>query len=540
MTALWRVMRLIAGAAPRSLGLGALLAALVLLAGAALLGLSGWFITATGLAGIAGIAFTISGPVAGVRALALGRTAGRYGERLLTHEATLRGLAALRVRLLRDMARQGGRALARLRSEEMLTRIVADVDALDGLLLRLVVPLVAALLTHLLVFLGLGWIVGWPMALCVLLGYLPAAALILIRLGRRGFALSHRAEQLGQELRRGVIDMLRDRTGLILAGQLGAREEQLVALDARQRAVADALDRLERGAGAWLAALVPLVAGAALILGAWLHGQGTLAAAPAAIGFFVALALGESLMPLRRGVIELGRMRRAAGRIALADAPPQQGQAVQPLPDAPLLEVATGGVRFMLQPGQAVALTGPSGVGKTSLLNAIAGLDPACGISLGGHAPQDWDEAALRDLVTLVPQRSALMAGSVRDNLALAGPEEDAALEAALEAVALGDLVRARGGLDARLGEGGAALSGGQARRLTLARGLLRRPKLLLLDEPTEGLDAPTAARVLAGVRAALPDAALLVVLHRGADHPIFDAVHRVMQEHPAPGKEAP
>ena len=109
MRALWRVLKLLLGASPRAMARGAALAVTVLLMGVALLGLSGWFITATGLAGLAGIgiAFNVFQPSAGVRLLALGRTAARYGERLLTHDATLRALAALRVDLLRRQARAG-------------------------------------------------------------------------------------------------------------------------------------------------------------------------------------------------------------------------------------------------------------------------------------------------------------------------------------------------------------------------------------------------------------------------------------------------
>ena len=129
-----RIVRLLLAAAPWAMVRGAALSVVVLLMGAALLGLSGWFITATGVAGLAGlgIAFDVFRPSAGVRFLALGRTAARYGERLLTHDATLRALAALRVTLLRRHAGADARALMGLRSESVLTRIVSDVDALDG------------------------------------------------------------------------------------------------------------------------------------------------------------------------------------------------------------------------------------------------------------------------------------------------------------------------------------------------------------------------------------------------------------------------
>lgn len=269
MTPILRIIRLLLTADSWAMARGAALAVVVLIMGAALLGVSGWFITATGLAGLAGIgiAFDVFRPSAAVRFLALGRTAARYGERLLTHDATLRALAALRVALLRRQAGLGARALTRLRSEGVLTRIVSDVDALDGIILRLVLPVAAALITHLVGFVLLGWIVGWPVALTVLAGYLPAAALILWRLARRTISPSDNAERESQALRRALIDAIRDREALILSGQIAAQEDRLIRIDDRSRKAAAALDRAERTAGALLSMLVTMVSAAAFVCG---------------------------------------------------------------------------------------------------------------------------------------------------------------------------------------------------------------------------------------------------------------------------------
>ena len=520
MTPVLRIVRLLLGAAPWAMARGAALSVVVLLMGAALLGLSGWFITATGLAGVAGlgIAFDVFRPSAGVRFLALGRTAARYGERLLTHDATLRALATLRVTLLRRHADADGRALMRLRGESVLTRIVSDVDALDGLVLRLVLPAGAAIIAHLVVFAALG----------VLAGYAPLALVILWRLAARGIAPSAEAEEAGQHLRRGVIDTIRDREALILAGALPARENSLLETDGAVRGANATLDRAERDAGFLLSTLVALVAAGAFLAGGGLLAQGRVDAAVAVIGLFVALALAETVLPLRRGFSELGRIVGAARRIEADNGPPSNRQAGASGAGEVLLSVERPGLHLSLAAREAVALTGPSGAGKTTLLMQIAGLADATDIRVKGLAPRGWADAALRDVVTALPQRSALLAGTVRDNLTLAGETDSAAMWAALETVALADAIEERGGLGMRLGEGGAGLSGGQARRLALARALLRRPKLLLLDEPGEGLDAETAERVLAGVRAALPDAAILAVMHRGFDHAIFDRTVRL------------
>lgn len=527
MKALLPIIRRLLGASPWAMARGAALSVIVLVMGVALLGLSGWFITATGLAGIAGIgiAFDVFRPSAGVRFLALGRTAARYGERVLTHDATLRALAALRVTLLAGQARLDARALARLRSESVLTRIVSDVDALDGVVLRLLLPGLAGLVTHLVAFLALGWLAGWPVAWAILGGYLPLAVLILWRLARRSIGPSDRVEAHAQTLRRGMIDMLRNRQSLILGARLAAREAGLRDIDAQARQAAAAQDRAERAAGAELALLVAAVTGLALIIGGWLVAQGSIGPAIGAIGVFVALALAETLAPLARGIGDFGRMAGAARRIgALAGVPPTGSQGRDAgLALSPVLAIEQPGLSLSLAAGQAVALTGPSGIGKTTLLLQIAGLARSDGITILGLSPAEWSDPALREVVAMVSQSSALIAGTIRENLTLAVDAEDDAIWHALKAVALARTIRDRGGLDARLGEGGAGLSGGQARRLTLARAILRRPALLLLDEPTEGLDSDTANRVLWGIRTALPDAALLATLHRSADHPVFD-----------------
>ncbi len=617
MRMLLRMIPLLLRAAPGAMARGAALAVVVLVMGAALLGLSGWFITATGIAGLAGlgIAFDVFRPSAGVRFLALGRTAARYGERLLTHDAVLRALAALRVTVLRQQGRLGGHALARLRGEAVLTRVVSDVDALDGLLLRVVLPVAAGIVTQALVFAALWWLVGPLVALAVLAALLPASAVVLWLLARATLAPSEAAEAGSQALRRGVIDTIRDREALILSGRLRVREAALLDQDARARAATAALDRAERRAGALLSVIAAGTLAAALVAGALLLGRGAVDAPRAVIGLFVALALAETVLPLRRGLAEIGRMAGAARRLGLPDrqsghrgdgadsggagdamgagarhgaparrgltgpevcgpdaatgsgapggigpgvrhgAPARKGltgssvggaasgdrdqSAERPtrvgigapdtnLTEAPLLRVDRAELSLTVQAGEAVALTGPSGRGKSTLLLGIAGLLPLDGILLKGRAPCDRDEAELRRTVAMLPQRSALMAGTLREALCLAADFDDEALWAVLRAVVLDEVIAARGGLEMRLGERGGGLSGGQARRLALARCLLLAPELLLLDEPTEGLDDATAARVLWGVRRHLPEAALLVVMHRGSGHAMFDAVQAV------------
>lgn len=504
---------------------GALLTVTVLVMGAALLGLSGWFITATGLAGLAGIgiAFDVFRPSAGVRFLALGRAAARYGERLLTHDATLRALAALRVVLMRGYARGDAKALSRLRGQDALTRIVSDVDALDGVVLRLVLPVLAALVTHLFVFLCLIWLVGLSVALAVMVIYLVGAVVLMWRFAGRSIAPSRQAEDTGQILRRGVIDMIRDREALILASKLSQTEDQLLRIDAEAREAARRLDNSDRALGGWMSLLVAVVAMAAFLAGGALLEAGRIGAPQAVIGVFVALALAEALFPLRRGIAELGRIVSAADRVVPLIAPEQMLEHTPKTQTGPLLSLFRPGLQLALGPGEAIAITGPSGVGKSTLLMQIAGLEHAHGIQISGKAPEEWPEEDLRQILCMLPQRSSLIAGTIRENLILAGDYDDKALWSVLEMVDMAATARSRGGLDAGLGEGGMGLSGGQARRLSLARCLLRQPSILLLDEPTEGLDADQSDAILTRIREALPDTLIIAAMHRGADHAIFD-----------------
>jgi ATP-binding cassette subfamily C protein CydC len=546
MRAIWRVFAHILAQERVALIRGALLSLAVLAAGAALLGLAGWFIVAAAAAGAAGagLVFDVFRPSAGVRFLALGRTAARYGERLLTHDATLRALAALRVHLLERLAAAPFARLERVRGGLALNALTADVDALDGVPLRLILPLAAGLATQLLAAAMVAWLVDPGVALWVLGVYLLGGGAALGLGARASAAPSRRAERALQALRARTVDLLRARGDFAVAGRLTDQAAHVLAADARRRTDRARLDAIERGVGLVLTALTPIAMGGALVLGMAGVAAGTIGPAAVAMATLVALALAETVQPLRRAMADLGRMADAARRVApdLAAAPAAAPAASVPVPvpGAGLLaqgltyrregaaRAVIAGLDLAVAPGETLALTGPSGAGKSTTLALLAGLIPASGgrIAIAGHALAQWPESALRAHLALLLQRSALIRGTVRQNLALAAPEaDDATLQRALDHAALWQAVAPRGGLDLMLGDRGAGLSGGEARRLAVARVLLRKPLILLLDEPTEGLDGPTADRVLAGIRAALPEAAIVVAAHRPRERAWADRV---------------
>ncbi|MBU3261562.1 ATP-binding cassette domain-containing protein [Roseovarius sp. PS-C2] len=532
---LWRIYRLLWRSDRVAMRRGLALSVAVLVAGAALLGLSGWFITAAAGAGLIGMGavFDVFRPSAGVRFLALGRTAARYGERVLTHDATLRALANLRVRLLAGIAARPWRQLTRMRGSQTLNRIVADVDALDGVMLRLAIPLLAGASTLGLGLVVLAWLVAPVVALWMVavLGLGGAAGLGVA--ARRSRRAARRAEAAMQDLRTRSMDMMRAKTDLAMHGVLDRAQADFHNAADRMEAARAEVDRAEHRAALALGLSALLAATGALGLGASLAQSGTLTPAQAALGFFAALALAEIFGPLRRGMADLGRMADAARRVgrqldtATVSHDPANDECNAPHTRLSLLDVGwrdnnasasiVSGVTLELGPGDMVALTGPSGCGKSTILHLAAGLlHPTEGRALlDGRDLADWNEMDLRARTVLLAQRSVLTRGTVASILRVASPEaSNEEMRAVLDAVALWPVLARRGGLQAELAETGTGLSGGETRRLALARVLIRRPAILLLDEPTTGLDPATARAVLDGVRTICPDSAILLASH--------------------------
>ena len=498
---------------------GAFLATVTTLSGIALLGLSGWFITATGIAGLSAVTalgFDVFAPSAGIRFLALARTAGRYGERLATHDATLGVLAELRERLFRGWAGPGMVGALTKRPSQILFRLTLDIDALDSLYLRVAVPFAGALIV--------AAVSGFVLAqLHPALGAVTAILLVAVGTGVAIAAATvamkpARRKAIGLEIVRSrVIDLIAGQTEWIMAGQITDRLGGLAAADRYLSDSDDALDRVETNAGIAFGIASALLLSGVLAAGALLVQHGLVGAPAAAFGLLVALAALDPFAALRRGAVELGRTLIAVRRIGprlettapVADTVcPSPGIAVR-LADvivrhagasAPTLHRAS----LSIADGERVAVIGPSGAGKSTLLSLI-----------GGEIDAETGHVAHRS-TTLFTQRTELFQDMVRDNLRLANPKaDDNRLWEVLEAAGLRDTFETMpDGLDTRLGEGGHGLSGGQGRRLALARLFLRDTPLWLLDEPTEGLDGATARDVLARLAAQAEGRTIVVATH--------------------------
>lgn len=484
----------------------------------ALLEVSGWFLAAAAGAGVAGIAaaqaFNYLLPSAAVRLLAILRTASRYGERLLGHDAALRTLAGVRPALFQAVCATPVRRALSLGTGEATAVLMQDVAATEDRLVRRAAPWAAASA------------VASGVLLTSLAGWAPVASTLLCVLcvALSGRWLNRRAHRFAGAIREAT-GALKDRLALLAASAPELRCYGLESWAANEAAQDSerllAAQRRFAFAASWLDLLLAAGTGAAAVLAiAAARGQGAPLAAMAGLASAMAL---EGLAPLlRHGLAaetaaEAGR--RIDGLLASASGTANRGRRVGA--DASLeLPLSP---RCRLVPGARVAIVGPSGCGKTTLVETLLGLRPAAigEIRLGGVDITRLSPAGLRRHFAWLPQDATLIAGSVRENLALAADGlTEAALWSALRDAALYDRVRALPqGLDSWIGEDGALLSGGERRRLALARAYLADAPWLLLDEPTEGLDAATESVVLRGLvaRLARSGQGLLVVSHRAA-----------------------
>jgi ATP-binding cassette subfamily C protein CydC len=530
----WTVLRrLLALAWPwRSwMGLSVLVACATVLASVALMGVAGWFIAAMGIAGVTTGMMNYFLPSAGIRFFAIVRTGGRYADRLLSHEATFRLLAGLRLWLFRKLVPLSPGQLQSRRGGDLAGSLQADVDTLQHAYLRLASPVAVALVCGVAVVAMVAVLHPPTAALLALL--LVVAGIVVPALARRAAAAPGAAAVASRAaLRVAAVDLLQ---GLADLRAAGAVERQLTVLDGLGDRLAGN-QRRAATAGVAAEAAVGLSAGLAL----W--GAALLAAASVASGLapalvpalaLVALAAFEAVAPLPAAMERWGEVSAAARRIfELADQSPTivAGPAPSPAPRdasvvfssvrlryAPDLPPALDGLDLEIADGDHLAILGPSGAGKSSIARLLLRFWEYEGeIRLGGHDLRRYHPDDLRRIVGVATQDAQLFNGSIRDNLLMAAPAADtAAMDHVLEIVQLGPFVRGLPeGIDTWIGEAGARLSAGQARRLVLARALLRNPRILILDEPTENLDAVTAQRLMASLRAATAHGTVVLITH--------------------------
>lgn len=533
------------------LSLGIILAVATLLASLSLLSLSGWFITATSIAGMTLVTaqtFNFFTPGAGVRGFSIARTAARYAERLVSHDATFRLLSGLRSWFFSKLIPISQEELGQYRKGELLDRLVADIDALDQLYLRLISPLLSALMVAIIFSLFLSFFSTniAVVAFSVMILWIVSIPLLFYVLGRKtGESMGVRQARLRQQ----VLDYLQ-----------GMAEQQIYDSDTSSReTIADSEQQLIRDQSRMAAleglgsALFVSGSGAAALLVLYIASSemaaGIFSGPVMVMMVFGMLASFEALMPLPVAFQFLSHTRHAASRLrkvvntpAIAFVNNDSGKSVK------------GGIQFSnvscsygdghkiiselsltIPVGSHVALVGKTGCGKSTLIKLLnRGLDPLSGqVCIDGQEIQNFSEQALYQAITFVPQKTHVFSATLRENLQLAAP--DATDEMLLNVIYRSGLDRLAAAGDENnnflgvwLGQGGIALSGGEQRRLAIARAMLKPAPILVMDEPCEGLDIHSEQALMDAVLREFRDSTIILITHKTTALEKMDRVYRM------------
>jgi len=515
------------------LTLGMLLGLATLLSALSLLTLSGWFIAASAVAGltIARETFNYMLPGAGVRGFSMARTAGRWGERVVSHNATFKLLADLRLFFFRKLTPLIPGRQANLRDADLLNRLVADVDAMDHVYLRLVSPLVIGVIGLLAITGFLAWfdlVIGLTLGF-ILLTLMLTLPVLFYRLGKtNGEALTYAKANYRIKL----LDWIQGHAELLLFNAEDRYREQAIA---EQDALLAAQRKMASLTGLANAILMAAT-GWTLVLITWIAADGIGGAAPdpfIAMVAFATMASFEMMMPVAGAFQYLGQTLTSARRLneiieATPDTPfDPNGHHAQVNGDININDISytyygsdepvLKNVSVDLKKSEKLALLGRTGCGKSTLLQLLTrNWDPQQGsISIDGVALPSWREESLRKAITVVSQRVDIFNGSLRENLVLAKPEgSDDEFRDVLERVGLEALLEGKA-LDTWLGEGGRQISGGERRRIGIARALLHDAPILLMDEPTEGLDRRTEQQIITLLIEHAKDKTVLFITHR-------------------------
>jgi ATP-binding cassette subfamily C protein CydC len=516
------------------MALGVLLSLLTVLANVTLMAVSGWFITSMAVAGAAQISMNYFTPAAIIRGSAILRTGGRYAERLVTHEATLQLLSRLRAWFYERLEPLAPAALQGQDSGDLLSRIGADIDTLNNLYLRLLVPAVTALLATIMLTLFLATY-DLRLAAVLLIALVAAGVAVPLIVQGLGRAPGMRKISLLAQQRGMLVDSTRGLGELLLYDAAPAYRQRLTDNSrelARAQASLSTTGGLSRAAPFFCANLAMLTV---LVLSIPMVTQGMIEKADLAMLALFCLAAFEVVLPIPLALQAYGETSAAAERlfdIIDREPPVRSPDAPAPVPDR--FDLRLAGVTFAypgakepvlqnldleIPHGSRLTLRGASGSGKSTIVQLLLRFyDPQQGrVAMGGVPLPAWDVEQLRRHLAVASQQAHLFTGTIRHNLLIARPDATPSeLEDACRIAQVHDFIAALPeGYDTWVGEAGTTLSGGQIRRLSIARALLKDCPVLILDEPTEGLDPTTAERLLTAIEAATQGKTVLLISHQ-------------------------
>ena len=500
-----------------------------------LLTTSGWFLAATAIAGL-GTLFNFFYPSASVRGLAIGRTLFRYFEKLVTHDATFRILAKLRVQVFEKIIPLSPAVLNRYRNSDLLNRLVSDVDTLDSLYLRLIAPFITAIFVILAMCIGLSF-VNVPLALGLGVSLLLLVLVIPTVFYQLGKKFGDKLVYSRALYRTQFLEFIQAQAELLLFNA----EDKLKDNMAKTETNWQADQQKEANLSGFSTALSLFLNGLIIAAMLWFSSQAEFGDDEYRMAFialftFAALASFEILMPLGSAFLHIGQVIASAERVT--DIIEQQplvafnGKAEFDQNATTLIEAkdlsftyperqnrALENLNLTIQKGKKVAILGKTGSGKSTLLQLLVrNYDANQGeLFLAGKPIADYAEDTLRSQFCFLTQRVHVFSDTLRQNLQFASAVNisDEKMIEVLNQVGLGKLLEQEQGLDIWLGDGGRPLSGGEQRRLGLARILLNDAPILLLDEPTEGLDRETERQILRLILAHAENKTLIMVTHR-------------------------
>ena len=500
-----------------------------------LLTTSGWFLAATAIAGL-GTLFNFFYPSASVRGLAISRTLFRYFEKLVTHDATFRILAKLRVQVFEKIIPLSPAVLNRYRNSDLLNRLVSDVDTLDSLYLRLIAPFITAIFVILAMCIGLSF-VNAPLALGLGVSLLLLVLVIPTVFYQLGKKFGDKLVYSRALYRTQFLEFIQAQAELLLFNA----EDKLKNNMAKTETNWQADQQKEANLSGFSTALSLFLNGLIIATMLWFSSQAEFGNDEYRMAFialftFAALASFEILMPLGSAFLHIGQVIASAERVTdiieqqplvVFNGKTEFDQNATTLIEAKDLSFtyperqnrALENLNLTIQKGKKIAILGKTGSGKSTLLQLLVrNYDANQGeLFLAGKPIADYAEDTLRSQFCFLTQRVHVFSDTLRQNLQFASAVNisDEKMIEVLNQVGLGKLLEQEQSLDIWLGDGGRPLSGGEQRRLGLARILLNDAPILLLDEPTEGLDRETERQILRLILAHAENKTLIMVTHR-------------------------